>query len=97
MSYSDLGCYGSEIPTPNLDALAGKGVRLTQFYNNARCSPTRASLITGLYPHEAGIGRMSEDPEAPKSHNEGVDGYRGSLTKNSVTIAEVLRSSRYHT
>jgi arylsulfatase A-like enzyme len=97
MGYSDLGCYGSEIPTPNLDALAGKGVRLTQFYNNARCCPTRASLMTGLYPHQAGIGRMSEDPEAPKTHDEGVDGYRGSLSKNSVTIAEVLKTSGYHT
>ncbi len=97
MGYSDLGCFGSEIPTPNLDALAAKGVRLTQFYNNARCCPTRASLMTGLYPHQAGIGRMSEDPENPKSHDEGVDGYRGSLTKNSVTIAEVLKGSGYHT
>ncbi len=97
MGYSDLGCYGSEIPTPNLDLLAEQGVRFIQFYNNARCCPTRASLLTGLYPHQAGIGRMSEDPEAPKTHDEGVDGYRGSLSKNSVTIAEVLKTNGYHT
>ena len=56
MGFSDIGCYGSEIPTPNLDALAADGVRFTQFYNTARCSPTRASLMTGLYPHQAGMG-----------------------------------------
>src|SRR5438477_2745709 len=56
MGFSDIGCYGSEIPTPNLDRLAAGGVRFTQFYNTARCSPTRASLLTGLYPHQAGLG-----------------------------------------
>src|SRR5262245_36067345 len=56
MGWSDLGCYGSEIPTPNIDALADGGVRFTHFYNTARCSPTRASLLTGLYPHQAGLG-----------------------------------------
>jgi len=97
MGYSDIGCFGSEIPTPYLDQLAGNGVRLTHFYNNARCCPTRASLMTGLYPHQAGIGRMSEDPETPSIHNEGVDGYRGALSKNAVTIAEVLKTAGYHT
>jgi arylsulfatase len=58
MGFSDLGCYGSEIPTPNLDALAAGGVRFTQFYNTARCSTTRASLMTGLYPHQAGMGYL---------------------------------------
>src|SRR3954453_350861 len=58
MGFSDIGCYGSEIPTPNLDKLAAEGVRFTQFYNCARCSPTRASLITGLYPHQAGMGSL---------------------------------------
>ena len=58
MGYSDLGSYGGEIPTPNLDALAAGGLRFTQFYNGARCCPTRASLLTGLYPHQAGIGHM---------------------------------------
>ncbi|GEP98259.1 arylsulfatase [Chitinophaga cymbidii] len=97
MGFSDIGCYGSEIPTPNIDQLAKDGVRFTQFYNNARCCPSRASLLTGLYPHESGIGRMAEDPEDPKANDEGVDGYRGYLTKNSVTIAEVLQPAGYHT
>ncbi len=59
MGFSDIGCYGSEIPTPNLDRprRAG-GLRFTQFYNTARCCPTRASLLTGLYPHQAGVGHM---------------------------------------
>ena len=61
MGYSDLGCYGSEIPTPNLDALAAAGLRFTQFYNTARCSPTRAALLTGLHPHQAGVGRLAEE------------------------------------
>src|SRR3954465_13440827 len=56
MGWSDIGCYGSEIPTPNIDALAATGVRFTQFYNTARCSPTRAAIMTGLYPHQAGMG-----------------------------------------
>ena len=61
MGFSDLGCYGGEIRTPNLDALAAGGLRFTQFYNTARCCPTRASLLTGLYPHQAGVGHMMED------------------------------------
>src|SRR6266581_8203624 len=87
MGFSDLGCYGSEIQTPNLDALAQHGVRFTQFYNMARCCPTRASLLTGLYPHETGIGHMTED--------RGRDGYRGNLNRNCVTIAEVLKTAGY--
>jgi arylsulfatase A-like enzyme len=97
MGYSDIGCFGSEIPTPNLDMLAKGGMRLTQFYNNARCCPTRASLLTGLYPHQAGVGRMAEDPEVPNVHDEGVDGYRGYISKNTVTLAEVLKTAGYHT
>src|SRR5262245_47298669 len=89
MGWSDIGCYGSEINTPNLDALAANGVRFTQFYNNARCCPTRASLLTGLYSHQAGIGHMMED--------RGHDGYRGDLNRNSVTIAEALRPAGYAT
>ncbi|TSA31439.1 MAG: arylsulfatase, partial [Verrucomicrobiaceae bacterium] len=61
MGFSDIGCYGSEISTPNLDALAANGLRFTQFYNTGRCCPTRASLLTGLYPHQTGIGRMVRD------------------------------------
>ncbi|WZP00938.1 sulfatase-like hydrolase/transferase [Isosphaeraceae bacterium EP7] len=89
MGYSDLGCYGGEIGTPNLDALASGGVRFTQFYNNARCCPTRASLLTGLYPHQAGIGHMTID--------RGFDGYRGTLNRQSATIAQVLRPAGYRT
>jgi arylsulfatase len=89
MGYSDLGCYGGEIATPNLDALAANGVRFTQFYNAARCCPTRASLLTGLYPHQAGIGHMMND--------RGHDGYRGVLNRQSVTIAEALRPAGYRT
>ncbi len=87
MGYSDLGCYGGEIATPNLDSLAGAGVRFTQFYNTARCCPTRASLLTGLYPHQAGIGHMMD--------NQGTDAYRGDLNKRSVTIAEALKPAGY--
>ncbi|HQR34384.1 MAG TPA: arylsulfatase, partial [Blastocatellia bacterium] len=89
MGFSDLGCYGGEINTPNLDALAADGLRFTQFYNMARCCPTRASLLTGLYPHQAGVGHMMED----RNH----DGYRGDLNRNSATIAEVLRPAGYAT
>ncbi|HEX6987805.1 MAG TPA: sulfatase-like hydrolase/transferase, partial [Planctomycetaceae bacterium] len=89
MGWSDLGCYGSEIETPNLDALAGRGLRFTQFYNTARCCPTRASLLTGLYPHQAGVGHMMED--------RGHDGYRGDLNGHCVTIAEALRPAGYGT
>ena len=87
MGFSDLGCYGGEIRTPNLDRLAKGGLRFTQFYNAARCCPTRASLLTGLYPHQAGIGHMMED--------RGVAGYRGSLNRDCVTIAEALRPAGY--
>ncbi len=89
MGYSDLGCYGSEIPTPNLDSLAANGLRFTQFYNTGRCCPTRASLLTGLYPHQAGVGHMTDD--------DGVPGYRGRLNDQCVTMAEVLRGAGYFT
>ncbi|MHC5112657.1 MAG: arylsulfatase, partial [Planctomycetota bacterium] len=91
MGYTDLGCFGSEIETPNLDALATKGLRFTQFYNTGRCCPTRASLLTGLYSHQAGVGGMTKD-EGPKR-----PGYRGRLTERCVTIAEVLGPAGYHT
>jgi len=89
MGFSDLGCYGSEIRTPNIDALAQGGMRFTQFYNTARCCPTRASLLTGLYPHQAGVGHMMEDRKLPA--------YRGDLSANAVTIAEVMRAAGYRT
>ena len=87
MGFSDIGCYGGEIQTPNLDALAANGVRFTQFYNTARCCPTRASLLTGLYPHQAGIGHMMDD--------KGLEGYRGNLNRRCVTIAEALKPAGY--
>jgi arylsulfatase A-like enzyme len=89
MGFSDLGCYGSEIATPNLDKLAATGLRFTQFYNAARCCPTRASLLTGLYAHQVGVGHMVQDLGQPA--------YRGDLNTRCVTIAEVLRPAGYHT
>src|SRR5687768_10954195 len=91
LGYSDLGCYGGEIRTPNLDALAARGLRFTQFYNGARCCPTRAALLTGVYPHQAGIGRMTMDA------GERFPGYRGQLSSNTVTVAEALRAAGYRT
>ncbi len=89
MGYSDIGCYGSEIDTPNLNKLAANGVRLTQFYNTARCCPTRAALLTGLYSHQAGIGWMMSD--------NGHPGYRGDLNSQCVTLAEAMKSNGYST
>ena len=93
MGYSDLGCYGGEIDTPNLDALAMNGLRFTQFYNTARCCPTRAALMTGLYAHQAGVGHMVDGG----GRRSGPPAYAGELSKNAVTIAEVLRTSGYAT
>ncbi len=89
LGYSDLGCYGGEIATPTLDELAKNGLRFRQFYNTPRCCPSRASLLTGLYPHQAGVGEMNDDTGAP--------GYRGFPQPNTVTIAEVLKHAGYHT
>lgn len=94
MGFSDIGCYGSEIETPHLDRLAAEGVRFTQAYCAARCCPTRAALLTGLYPHQAGMGRMvvrkgGEDREPGP--------YQGYLNDRCVTLAEVLKSAGYRT
>ncbi len=89
MGFSDLGCYGSEIRTPQLDRLAAGGLRFTQFYNGARCCPTRAALLTGLYAHQAGVGHMVE--------NRGTPAYQGFLNDRCVTIAEALRPAGYRT
>jgi arylsulfatase A-like enzyme len=91
MGWSDIGSFGSEIPTPNLDALASRGVRFTQFYSTPRCSPTRASLLTGLYPHQAGMGHLDN------IIRPGSLGTTGRLNDRSVTIAEVLRDAGYFT
>ena len=96
MGFSDLGCYGSEIATPNLDALAAGGVRFSQFYNSARCCPTRASLMTGLHPHQTGIGHMTEEP-GEKFPGGRPPAYQGYLNHDCVTIAEVLKGSGYTT
>ena len=90
MGFSDIGCYGGEVDTPNLNSLAKHGTRFKQFYNGARCCPTRASLLTGLYAHQTGIGYMVD-------HDRGVPGYRGTLNNNCVTIAEVLKPAGYST
>jgi arylsulfatase len=88
LGVSDIGCYGSEIATPNLDRLATNGLRFTQFYNTARCCPTRASLLTGLYAHQAGVGHMVQDKGHPS--------YQGYLNDRCVTVAEALKPAGYH-
>ena len=89
MGFSDISPYGGEIRTPNLDRLANGGLRFTEFYNSARCCPTRASLLTGLYPHQTGVGHMTGD--------DGLPGYRGDLNEQSVTIAQALKENGYRT
>ncbi|MGJ7033162.1 arylsulfatase [Niabella hirudinis] len=91
MGYSDIGAYGGEIKTPHLDQLAKEGIRYRQFYNAARCCPTRASLLTGLYPHQAGMGWM-----AAADLGTGP-AYKDNLNQDCVTIAEVLKTAGYHT
>ena len=91
MGWSDIGCYGSEIPTPNLDALAKNGLRFTQFYNTGRCSPTRASLLTGHYPHQAGMGHLDG------TLKPGHPGFQARIADTSVTMAEVLGDAGYFT
>jgi arylsulfatase A-like enzyme len=87
MGYSDIGCYGGEIDTPHLDGLAQGGLRYSQFYNTARCSPSRASLLTGLHPHQTGIGILTYD--------SGPEGYAGNLNQKCATIPEVLKPAGY--
>lgn len=89
MGYSDLGCYGGEIDTPHVDALAAGGLRFSQFYSTPRCCPSRASLLTGLHPHQAGVGHMVQD--------KGFEEYSGRLNDRCVTVAEVLRTRGYRT
>lgn len=89
MGYSDLGCYGGEIQTPNIDALAREGVRFTGLRNTSRCTPSRASLLTGRYSHAVGVGAMSKDEKLP--------GYRGQLSPDALTMAEILKPHGYAT
>lgn len=91
MGFSDLGCFGGEIPTPNIDYLAQQGVRLTNFYNVARCCPSRASLLTGLYPHQAGMGWMASD------RFKDIPAYQGYLNDQCVTIGEAMQENGYFT
>ena len=90
MGFSDLGCYGSEIATPNIDKLAASGVRFTHFRNTARCCPSRTSLLTGLYSHQAGVGHMVNP-------RPGLPAYQGDLNRSCVTIAQVLKGAGYRT
>lgn len=89
LGYSDLGAYGSEIATPNLDRLANEGLRFKEFYNNSICAPTRASLLTGQYQHKAGVGYFSNDL--------GLPAYQGYINEESLTLAEVLKANGYLT
>lgn len=89
MGYSEIGCFGGEIPTPNIDQLAEGGLRMTNFYNAARCCPSRASLLTGLYPHKAGMGHQNQDRNHPS--------YRGRIKSSATTIAEILQANNYAT
>lgn len=87
MGFSDIGCYGGEVRTPNLDMLGEQGLKFTQFYTTPRCSPSRASILTGLYPHQTGVGVLTE--------NQLPDGYEGNLNQECITIAEALKTSNY--
>ncbi len=95
MGYSDIGCYGSEIDTPHLDRLAKNGIRFSQFYNTARCCPTRASLLTGLHPHQAGMGHMAQQHTVRANALDVPPAYQGWINRNCLTIAEALSTSGY--
>ncbi len=97
LGYSDLSCYGSEIPTPNIDKLAQRGVRFTEFYNSARCCPSRATLMTGLYQHQAGVGAMIDNYAKWIRAAADRPSYTDHLSKQTPTIAELLRTAGYRT
>lgn len=99
MGYSDIGSFGGEIATPNLDRLAAGGVRFTQFYNGARCCPTRASLLTGRYAHQAGVGHMVDESTQMTALRAKLNssGYTNAINDRSVTMAEALRTGGYRT
>jgi len=98
MGFSDIGAYGGEIETPNIDSLAYGGVRFSQFYNASRCCPTRATLMTGLHPHLTGIGHMTNSPDSEKhDKGKGYPNYRGFLNRQCATLAEMLGSAGYAT
>ena len=89
LGYSDLGSFGGEMSTPHIDRLAGDGLRFTQFYNAGRSAPSRAALLTGLYPHQVAVGQSTTDYRRP--------GYRGNLSPDAATLAELLRQGGYQT
>lgn len=95
MGYSDIAPYGGEIETPNLAKLAGSGLRFTQFHNSARCCPTRATLMTGLHPHEVGIGHMTGEKESRRKSIPPA--YAGNLNDSCITLAQVCKSAGYAT
>ena len=97
MGFSDIGCYGSEIATPNLDRLAKEGLRYTQFHNYPRCCPSRAALLSGLYPHETGIGDMVDDYAAGDRAKLDSPAYQDHLNHQCVTLGEALRAGGYAT
>jgi arylsulfatase len=97
LGWSDLGCYGSEIPTPHLDALAAGGMKFSAFYNGAQCCPTRASLISGMYPHEAGVGDMIDAHSLAVRRAAASPHYSDRLDPRAKTVAEHLRAAGYQT
>ncbi len=97
LGFSDIGCYGSEIATPNLDRLAKNGLRYTEFYNTSRCCPTRAALLTGVYPHQAGVGHMVDSYAAPRRASFNSPAYTDRLNPKTPTIAEALKPAGYRT
>ena len=97
LGYSDVGCFGSEIATPNLDSVAAHGVSLTRFYNQSRCCPTRAALLTGRYPHQVGVGAMIDDYAAAARRAAHSPAYTDHLSADSPTMAELLRAAGYRT
>lgn len=96
LGYSDISPFGGEVRTPNLQFLANNGLRFRNFYNTARCCPSRASLLTGLAPHQAGIGLMTSE-EKKQEYDYGTPSYEGFLNRNCVTLAEALKGAGYRT
>ena len=94
LGYSDLGAYGGEISTPNLDSLAREGIMFSQFYTSPMCSPTRAMLLTAMDSHRTGLGNLAE---RLADNQKGQPGYEGYLNSRVITLAEVLRDAGYRT
>ena len=92
LGFSDLGCFGGEISTPNLDRLGQRGIRFTQLYNNARCCPSRAALMTGQHPHKVGMGNMTGNPQ-----RQGFPGYSGRVNQDAPFMPAVLKQAGYTT